>query len=170
MLHKTVNNRVLLSIKDGISGGRKTQYGILIDDDKDGYGSSISEYNLDFYDMAAGCHLAVFPSYYEPWGYTPLESAALGVPTITTDLAGFGRFIQQKTKNEGKGIFIIGRDGKTKQESLLELYDVMKKFTLMEHPERVDNKVRAKELSHLADWRVLVKNYIEAHNFAVLKK
>ncbi len=126
--------------------------------------------NLDFYDMAAGCHLAVFPSYYEPWGYTPLESAALGVPTITTDLAGFGRFIQQKTKNEGKGIFIIGRDGKTKQESLLELYDVMKKFTLMEHPERVDNKVRAKELSHLADWRVLVKNYIEAHNFAVLKK
>jgi glycogen(starch) synthase len=52
--------------------------------------------NLDFYDVIAGCHLAVFPSYYEPWGYTPLESAALGVPTITTDLAGFGRFIKEK--------------------------------------------------------------------------
>lgn len=51
MLHKTVNNRVLLSIKDGISGDRKTQYGILIDDDHDGYGSSISEYNLEYYEI-----------------------------------------------------------------------------------------------------------------------
>ncbi|MGV8161766.1 MAG: glycogen/starch synthase [Candidatus Nanoarchaeia archaeon] len=129
--------------------------------------------NLDFFDTAAGCHLAVFPSYYEPWGYTPLESAALGVPTVTTDLAGFGRFIKEKTefmKTETRGVYIMERDGKSKQDSTYQLYEIMKRFSTMDHSERVDNKVRAKELSHLADWRHLVKNYIEAHNLAVLSK
>jgi len=129
--------------------------------------------NLDFFDVVAGCHLAVFPSYYEPWGYTPLESAALGVPTVTTDLAGFGRFIKEKTefiKTEAKGIYIVDRDGHSKQDSTYQLFEIMRKFATMEHSERVDNKVRAKELSHLADWRHLVKNYIEAYNLAILKR
>jgi len=129
--------------------------------------------NLDFFDVAAGCHLAVFPSYYEPWGYTPLESAALGVPTITTDLAGFGRFIKEKTefiKSDIKGIYIVERDGKSKQASTYQLFEIMRNFSLIEHSERVDNKVRAKELSHLADWKHLVKNYIEAYNLAILKR
>jgi glycogen(starch) synthase len=130
--------------------------------------------NLDFYDVIAGCHLAIFPSYYEPWGYTPLESAALGVPTITTDLAGFGRFIKEKTNfmnsSECRGIYIVERDGKTKNESTHQLFEMMKKFAFMDHSERVDNKVRAKELSHLADWKHLVKNYVEAYNLAILSK
>jgi glycogen synthase len=129
--------------------------------------------NLDFYDAIAGCHLAIFPSYYEPWGYTPLESAALGVPTITTDLAGFGRFIKEKTNfmtTECRGIYIVERDGKTKTESTYQLFELMKKFSSMDHSERVDNKVRAKELSHLADWKHLVKNYVEAYNLAILSK
>lgn len=128
--------------------------------------------NLDFYDVIAGCHLAVFPSYYEPWGYTPLESAAMGVTTITTDLAGFGRFIKEKTNfmtSECRGIYNIERDGKTKHESTHQLFELMKKFSFMDHAERVDNKVRAKELSHLADWKHLVKNYVEAYNLASLK-
>ncbi|MGV8168574.1 MAG: glycogen/starch synthase [Candidatus Nanoarchaeia archaeon] len=129
--------------------------------------------NLDFFDVAAGCHLAVFPSYYEPWGYTPLESAALGVPTVTTDLAGFGRFIQEKTafmKTGVRGIYIIERDGKSKQDSTYQLFEIMKNFSTMDHSERVDNKVRAKELSHLCDWKHLVKNYVEAYNLAILKR
>jgi glycogen(starch) synthase len=129
--------------------------------------------NLDYYDVIAGCHLAVFPSYYEPWGYTPLESAALGVPTITTDLAGFGRFIKEKTNfmnTDCRGIYIVERDGKQKLESTRQLFELMKKFSLMDHSERVDNKVRAKELSHLADWKHLVKNYVEAYNLAILSK
>ena len=46
--------------------------------------------DLTYYDAIIGCHLGLFPSYYEPWGYTPLESVALGVPAVTTDLSGFG--------------------------------------------------------------------------------
>lgn len=129
--------------------------------------------NLDYFDVIAGCHLAVYPSYYEPWGYTPLESAALGVPTITTDLAGFGRFIKEKTNfmtTECRGIYIVERDGKSKSESTHQLFELMKKFAVMDHSERVDNKVRAKELSHFADWKHLVKNYVEAYNLAILSK
>src|SRR3989338_9750564 len=48
--------------------------------------------NLDYYESMQGSHLGIFPSYYEPWGYTPLEAGALGVSSVTTDLAGFGRY------------------------------------------------------------------------------
>jgi glycosyltransferase involved in cell wall biosynthesis len=50
--------------------------------------------NMNYYSSIVGCHLGVFPSYYESWGYTPLETAALGVQSITTDLSGFGKFMQ----------------------------------------------------------------------------
>ena len=50
----------------------------------------------------------MFPSYYEPWGYTPLESAAMGVPALTTDLAGFGRFIKEKRQENG-GIYVLDK-------------------------------------------------------------
>ena len=51
--------------------------------------------NIPYYEALSGCDLGVFPSYYEPWGYTPLESAAYAVPTVTTDQAGFGVWVQQ---------------------------------------------------------------------------
>lgn len=128
-------------------------------------------FNMEFYDLIAGCHLGVFPSYYEPWGYTPLESAALGVPSVTSDLTGFGRFIdKQKNKEiEEQGIYIIPRDKTKKEVSVNELYEVFKKFALMEHEERVENKIQAKELARLADWRTLINNYIDAHNLALKK-
>ncbi|MCF7866050.1 glycogen/starch synthase [Candidatus Woesearchaeota archaeon] len=121
--------------------------------------------NLEFYETVAGCHLGVFPSYYEPWGYTPLESAAMGVPAITTDLAGFGRFIQEKPRDENdKGIFVLERDKKKREEYVEELYLLLKKFAEMSRKERVKNKVNAKDLSELADWKILIKNYEEAYD------
>ena len=52
-------------------------------------------FGLDYDQFVRGCHLGIFPSYYEPWGYTPLESIALGVPAVTSDLAGFGSYVSQ---------------------------------------------------------------------------
>ncbi|PIP06457.1 MAG: glycosyl transferase, partial [Syntrophobacteraceae bacterium CG23_combo_of_CG06-09_8_20_14_all_50_8] len=63
------------------------------------------------YEALSGCDLGVFPSYYEPWGYTPLESAAYGVPTITTDQAGFGLWVEKKTGGTG-GVILLQRKGK----------------------------------------------------------
>ena len=65
-------------------------------------------FGLDYGQFVRGCHLGVFPSYYEPWGYTPMETAALGVASVTSDLSGCGRFINEYV--DGKkypGIFLL---------------------------------------------------------------
>lgn len=121
--------------------------------------------NMEFYETISGCHLGVFPSYYEPWGYTPLESASMGVPALTTDLAGFGRFILEKPRDEeNKGIYVLSRDKKKREEYTEELANLLIKFAEMNRKERVKNKVNAKELSELADWKILIKNYKEAYD------
>ena len=65
--------------------------------------------DLNYYESMQGGHLGVFPSFYEPWGYTPLEAAALGVSSVTTDLAGFGKYIQKKGKKKYPGVFVLKR-------------------------------------------------------------
>ena len=123
-------------------------------------------FNKEYYDLITGTHLGIFPSYYEPWGYTPLESAALGIPTLTTDIGGFGRFIQEHNEEE-KGIYIIKRDFQKKQKTIQDLYNVLKEFTNYTHSERVEHKIKAKKLASLADWKDLINNYVEAHNYAL---
>ena len=69
-----------------------------------------------------GSHLGIFPSYYEPWGYTPFEAGALGVSSITTDLAGFGRYIcTDCVQNDESGIFVIKRLNKKEDEVVSQL-------------------------------------------------
>ncbi len=125
---------------------------------------------LKYYKALQACHLGVFPSYYEPWGYTPLESAALGVPAITTDLAGFGRFMNHKRGNEEqKGIFVISRLNTPDEDAIQELSDIMHSYTMLNSKGRVEQKMVAKKQSELADWKTLANNYIEAHNIAAPK-
>jgi glycogen(starch) synthase len=130
--------------------------------------------SLKYYDALQGCHLGVFPSYYEPWGYTPLESAALGVPSVTTDLAGFGRFIRQEKqklgKKEASGIFILDRMKKTEAEVIAQFSDILYKYAQLRRKDRVEQKMEAKELAELADWKVLIHNYAKAHNMALQRK
>jgi glycogen(starch) synthase len=66
-------------------------------------------FNLPLYTLVSGCDLGVFPSFYEPWGYTPMESLAMGVPAITSTLAGFGRAIQDSYKTQPSGVFLVDR-------------------------------------------------------------
>jgi len=125
--------------------------------------------NLSYYDSIIGCHLGVFPSYYEPWGYTPLESAALGVPSLTTDFGGFGRFLLRKGEGNG-GIYVLKRFGKSEDAVVKKFADILYKYVHMDHSQRVRQKIRAKELSLLADWKVLITNYFDAHNLAIKKR
>jgi len=121
--------------------------------------------NLSYYDAIAGSHLGLFPSYYEPWGYTPLETAAMGVVSLTTDLAGFGRFITDKIpKDKNKGIYILKRFNRTEDEVVEDMYKEMYSFAMLSHEDRVKSKVIAKSLANTCDWANFVGNYIEAHN------
>ncbi len=123
--------------------------------------------DLKYYDSIQGCHMGIFPSYYEPWGYTPLESAALGVPSLTSDLAGFGRFIRGKINDKKGGIFILDRFNRPEADIVGDFTNILYNYTKLNHKDRVEQKMRAKELAEFADWKVLIENYINAHNIAI---
>ena len=123
--------------------------------------------NLTVDEAIQGSHFGVFPSVYEPWGYTPLEAAALGVGAVTTDLAGFGRFCADHIKDKKlPGIFLLERMNKTEQEVVTDLTKVLSDFLKLSTNQRVENKIQARKLANMADWEILIENYIIAHNKA----
>ncbi|MBR9676065.1 hypothetical protein GOV05_03595 [Candidatus Woesearchaeota archaeon] len=125
--------------------------------------------NLTYNEAISAGHFGVFPSYYEPWGYTPLESAALGVPALTTDLAGYGRFMQKKAEQKKGGLYVLKRMNVSDDELVEDFSKTLLDFVSLKHQERVEQKIEAKELSVLADWSVLAENYITAQNKAIKK-
>ncbi len=124
---------------------------------------------MDYKSVVMGCSVGIFPSYYEPWGYTPLETAALGVVAITTDFAGFGRAVMKLEEVDKDGIIVLKRKGKSDEEVVEELASHI--YTLLKSPkERIGVlKHHAVELSRHFDWNVLGWRYIEAHNLAIDK-
>jgi glycogen synthase len=123
---------------------------------------------LDYEQVVQGSHLGVFPSYYEPWGYTPLECAANGVLSVTSDLAGFGIFIKQNSDQSKKpGIMVLEREGKAYEEIVENLYNDLWYTVSMNRNERVPKKAQAKDMASLADWKILVENYIQSENMAL---
>ncbi|MBI4144562.1 hypothetical protein HY486_04915 [Candidatus Woesearchaeota archaeon] len=126
--------------------------------------------DLDYYEGMQGSHLGIFPSYYEPWGYTPLEAAALGVASITTDLSGFGRYLCTECR-QGKypGVFVLKRYGKDDKTSTEDLAKILYQFRIWTKQERVENKQAAKKIAQTADWKQFIEKYIQAHNLALEK-
>ncbi len=122
--------------------------------------------DLPYYEAIMGCHLGLFPSYYEPWGYTPLESAALGVPSLTTDIGGFGRFLLSQKKGDS-GVFTLQRFQKSENEVVQAFTTILHDFTNLDHKGRVAQKLIAKNTSNLADWKNFITYYIQAENTAV---
>ncbi len=124
--------------------------------------------NMEYNEAVQACHLGIFPSFYEPWGYTPLESIALSVPAITTTLAGFGQYLQDKVVGQYQGLYIVNRSN-TYQHAVDDLHKVLERFVSFDHKSRVACKLKAHALATFADWRQLVLRYIKAHNDAVVK-
>ena len=124
---------------------------------------------LDYYNAMMACHVGIFPSYYEPWGYTPLEAAALGCQSITTDLAGYGMFMKPRLKKGEYSIVVVPRESKGYEESVAYLENIMFRIYCMKKSERGLFKIKAKQLSKLADWRSMIKNYLKAYDIALSK-
>ncbi len=126
--------------------------------------------DTSYYESMLGSHLGVFPSFYEPWGYTPLEGAALGVASVTTDLSGFGIYLKSiGVKKKRPGVFVLDRLGKTDDDVLKQLTSTFHNFTQLSKHDRIQNKIAARALADKADWRIFGENYIKAHNFAIKK-
>lgn len=127
--------------------------------------------NLEYGDFITGCHLGIFPSYYEPWGYTPAECTACGTPSITTNLSGFGCYIQEHVKNsEDHGVYIIDRNNLNRDESINQLVEYMLSFSKQSHGQRIAQRNRTERLSHIFSWENLITEYETARNLAVKRK
>lgn len=125
---------------------------------------------LDYDQFVRGAHLGVFPSYYEPWGYTPLECAAMGIPAITSDLAGFGTYLQQNIPDhEQNGLFVVERRYRSFHESADQLTYFLEKILTMNRRERIQLRNRVEALSEHFDWKHLSKYYTDAYALAIKK-
>lgn len=126
-------------------------------------------FNMLYYDVLCGLDLTVFPSYYEPWGYTPLESIAFGVPTITTDLSGFGQWVlDTKGENCGQsGVHVIHRDDSNYHDTVHTIAQSIIRF--YEHDaKKVREIVRnARATAAQADWNHFMKYYYDAYEKAL---
>ncbi|KAH9046928.1 glycogen synthase [Lactarius hengduanensis] len=93
---------------------------------------------MDYEEFVRGCHLGVFPSYYEPWGYTPAECTIMGIPSITTNLSGFGCFMQDMIERpDDEGCYIVDRRMKSPEDSVNELAEHIFSFTLKTRRQRL---------------------------------
>lgn len=127
--------------------------------------------DLDYYQMIQASHLGVFPSYYEPWGYTPLEAAALGVPAVTSNLSGFGKyFYDALDRDKVPGVRVIDMENNDYEQIVKALTKSLHRFAGFDRKERIDNKIRARKIAFMADWENFATHYIEAENMSVDKK
>lgn len=129
-------------------------------------------FNLHYYDLVIGLDLTVYPSYYEPWGYTPLESVAFQVPTITTDLSGFGLWVKSLPESMGEleeGVKVVHRTDYNDSEVADVIRDTIVSFARLR-----ENRVRtirkhAGMIAEKALWKHFIAYYYEAYNLALRK-
>lgn len=125
-------------------------------------------FKMDYNQFVRGCHLGIFPSMYEPWGYTPLECLASGLPSITSNLAGFGDYVSRNIMdNEKQGMYIIDRKSRDFNHTADELADIMLRFVQMNRRERIALRYKCEEASLHFDWSNLGRFYDVAYNMAV---
>jgi len=128
--------------------------------------------NMHYYDVVLGNDLCIYPSYYEPWGYTPLEAVAFKVPCITTDLAGFGLWANKEFGHYGElkdGVKVIHRTDYNYSEVADAIKDAVADFSAMSKKEVDECRKKADALSKKALWSKFIKYYHEAYDIALTK-
>ncbi len=126
-------------------------------------------FNKHYYDVLLGQDLSVYPSYYEPWGYTPLESVAFKVPTVTTDLAGFGIWVNGLKNQHGidDGVEVIHRSDYNYFEVADAIKDTIVRFSGKSDAEVKNIRKRAAQVAEQALWKHFITYYYEAYDVAL---
>ena len=128
--------------------------------------------NMSYYDVVLGNDLCIYPSYYEPWGYTPLEAVAFKVPCITTDLAGFGLWANKEFGHMGTlkdGVKVIHRTDYNYSEVADSIKDTVADFSNMSKREIDECRKKADALSKKALWSEFIAYYHQAYDIALRK-
>ena len=126
-------------------------------------------FNMRYYDLLCGMDLALFPSYYEPWGYTPLESLAFRVPTLTTTNAGFGLWVRNHYKKEHPGITVLDRNDGNYQEVVDGVMARVTEMASVPKSRRNSYRENAREVAQIALWENQIIYYQEAYSLALEK-
>ncbi len=126
-------------------------------------------FNLDYYDLLVGFDGSIFPSYYEPWGYTPLESLAFHIPTITTSLAGFGQWVKSLYPTIKDSVTIIPRGDENDEFVVDEMMKAVLQVSSKSEKEILKIRSKAYEVSRSTLWKNLISHYHDAYNLALAK-
>ncbi len=129
-------------------------------------------FNLSYYDLILGNDLCVYPSYYEPWGYTPLEAVAFKVPCITTDLAGFGLWAEKtlgRTSEIIDGVKVIHRTDYNFSEVAENIKNTIVTFSAFDKKQVDKSRSHAFQLSKKALWEKFIVYYEQAYDHALRK-
>jgi glycosyltransferase involved in cell wall biosynthesis len=129
-------------------------------------------FNMKYYDLVLGNDLCIYPSYYEPWGYTPLEAIAFKVPCITSDLAGFGLWVNSELGRYGEitdGVKVIHRTDYNYSEVADKIKDTVAEYSNFTPADVKKSRDNADKLSHKALWSNFIKYYYQAYDFALKK-
>jgi glycogen(starch) synthase len=124
--------------------------------------------SLDYDQFVRGCHMGLFPSYYEPWGYTPMECVALGLPAVTSDLSGFGAYVERHIPDhEQRGIFVLRRRQRSFDDATNHLVEHLMQFLQLNRRQRIELRNKVERLGEMFDWSSLIRHYDEAHDLAL---
>lgn len=129
-------------------------------------------FNMKYYDLVLGNDLCIYPSYYEPWGYTPLEAIAFKVPCITSDLAGFGLWVNSELGRYGEimdGVKVIHRTDYNYSEVADKIKDTVAEFSNLSVSDINKSRANAEKLSRKALWSNFIKYYYQAYDYALRK-
>ncbi len=127
-------------------------------------------FNTKYYDLLVGMDLALFPSYYEPWGYTPLEALAFRVPTLTTSLAGFGKWVDRIYGNKPHpGITVVQRNDSNYAEVVVAARRRIEELMSLDLDKLHEYMENAREVASTALWQNQIKYYDEAYSLALDK-
>ena len=126
-------------------------------------------FNMPYYDVMIGFDLAVFPSYYEPWGYTPLESLAFHIPAVTTALSGFGATVSKLPAYRGQGMYIVARDDNNEPEAAAAIAGIIREYAAGSSSAVTAARESAAALSRQFHWEQLISRYYQAYNLALQK-
>ena len=126
-------------------------------------------FDMTYYDLLIGMDATVFPSYYEPWGYTPLESVAFGVPTVTTTLSGFGQWICSTTENSFAdcGAVAVKRTDSNYDQVVADIADDLSALMSLDAAKIAEISAAARETAARADWSNFIADYEEAYRIAL---
>ncbi|MCC6428065.1 MAG: glycogen/starch synthase [Phycisphaerales bacterium] len=125
-------------------------------------------WGIEYDQFVRGCHLGIFPSAYEPWGYTPLECIAMGIPAITSDLAGFGRYVQEQHPDHDQwGLTVLPRRRRGYHESAADLCARLLAYCKQDRRQRIALRNEVDRRSWEFDWAKLASAYHRAHDMAI---